>query len=262
MSVCAIVGSAFAELAPATLELVAEDHQTPFGPARLHRCASIAAERPAYLLFRHGLPHTLLPNQINYRANTSALAALGCDALLVTSSVGVLNAEVPLAVPLPVGDIIALENRLPDGSACTMFTEPSAKHGHLVLAEGLFSKELDRQVARFASKLGIGLGPAVTFAYVQGPRTKTPAENRAWQALGADVNSMTLAPEVILAAELEIPCSAIVLGHKVSQSDAKTDDHAAITTSLDEARAATQALVVEFLRSAAAVTSGNYLYRF
>ena len=59
------------------------------------------------------------------------------------------------------------------------------------------------------------LSPCV-FAYVPGPRTKTPAEN-AW--LGSlhprpHANSMTLAPEVVLLGELGIPTAAVVVGHK------------------------------------------------
>ena len=41
--------------------------------------------------------------------------------------------------------------------------------------------------------------------------------------MGADVNSMTLAPEVILASELLIPCSGLVVGHKYSENSAENN---------------------------------------
>ena len=53
--------------------------------------------------------------------------------------------------------------------------------------------------------------PRVVFGYAPGPRTKTAAENAMWARLGADVASMTLAPEIVLANELEIPCAALVV---------------------------------------------------
>jgi len=54
------------------------------------------------------------------------------------------------------------------------------------------------------------------FAYFPGPRTKTPAENTYLASLPAHGNSMTLAPEVVLLAELGIPCAAVALPHKRS----------------------------------------------
>lgn len=260
MTVAAIVGSAFAKRPPASLDLTPVVVETEFGEATLHRVKNIG--RSAFVLFRHGLPHRLLPHQINYRANTAALAKVGVSALLVTSSVGVLREDLALNVPLIVNDIIHVDNRLPDGSACTMFVEPSKHQAHLVLDEGLFSKELTTQVKMLAERRRRTLEQAVTFAYVPGPRTKTRAENDVVRAMGADVNSMSLAPEVILANELGISCTAVVVGHKPSRSDAKALDRGAIAASLDAAQAATGDLVVDFLAKAQPVPFRNTLYRF
>ena len=74
----------------------------------------------------------------------------------------------------------------------------------------------------------------LVFAYCRGPRSKTPAENRAWRTLGASVNSMTLGPEAVLAAELGIPAAAVVVGHKRSlgsekaKAKAKADEAGAV----------------------------------
>ncbi len=54
------------------------------------------------------------------------------------------------------------------------------------------------------------------FAYFPGPRTKTPAENAYLATLPAHGNSMTLAPEVVLLAELGIPVAAVAVPHKRS----------------------------------------------
>lgn len=252
MTVAVILGSAFGEGGLPGIELEATEVVTPHGVVRLHRAGG------AWVLFRHGAPHRFLPNQIPYRAHAAALAEVGVGALLVTSSVGVLDAAVPLDTLLSVSDLLMPDNRLPDGSACSMWPEPSEDHGHLVVGGGLFAPALRQQVVELA---GVE-GPEVVFAYVGGPRTKTPAENRFWALVGAQVNSMTLGPEVVLANELGIPCAAVVVGHKYSHPDVPAPDDAGVTASLDASRQALTDLVVRFLKEGHPVEFPNQLYRF
>ena len=255
-----IVGSAFQlELLDGVpVELVSID--TSWGIWEMFRID--AAGRSTYVSFRHGHPHRLLPHQIPYRAQAAAFREVHCGALLTTSSVGVLDTDLPLYKPLIVTDLITLENRLPDGSACTMFPKPTENHGHLVLSEGLFSRALSRQLAGF---LGHAKYPErrVVFGYVGGPRTKTIAENAMWSRLGAHVNSMTVAPEVILANELEIPCCCAVVGHKYSIPGIENpEDERSVAQSLTDSRAGLTQLVRSFLLEAAPVPFGNHLYRY
>jgi len=260
-AVAAILGSAFHTLT-GSLNLTRIEVDTPWGTQPLHRVAD--AERPAYVLFRHDVPHRLLPNQINYRAQAAALREVDAGALLVTSSVGVLDADVPLYTPLLVRDLIMPDNRLPDGSTCTMFEEPTADHGHLVLDDGLFASALNTQLRSLAHTVDAPIADAeVVFAYVGGPRGKTAAENRMWPRLGAQVNSMTLAPEVVLANELEIPCAALVVGHKYSLPDYDPpEDRAALTDTLDRSRAEQEQVVRRFLHEGQPVPFGNRIFRF
>ena len=259
-AVAAILGSAFADALPGDLDLTPEEIETEWGRQTLYRLRAV--KRPAYVLFRHELPHRLLPNQINYRAQAAALRAVDCEALLVTSSVGVLDADVPLYRPLLVDDLLMLDNRLPDGSACTMFTESSDTHGHLVFDEGPFAAAVTQQVRNLAGQVQASVAGTVTFAYVQGPRSKTAAENRAWPRLGAQVNSMTLAPEVILANELEIPCAGLVVGHKYSIPDRDPPEEEALSSTLDRSREEQERIVTAFLRAAEPVDFPNSIYRF
>lgn len=258
--VAAILGSAFSDSLPSELRLESERIETEWGAQTLHRVMDV--DRPAYVLFRHEMPHRLLPNQINYRAQAAALQAVDCKALLVTSSVGVLDPDLPLYRPLLVEDLIMLENRLPDGSACTMFTEPSGDHGHLVIDESLFAPALDDQVRALASKVRASVAKDVVFAYVQGPRSKTAAENAALPKLGAQVNSMTVGPEVVLANELRIPCSGLVVGHKYSVPDRSTHGQDALSSTLDRSRKEQVRIVTAFLREAEPVPFPNTIYQF
>jgi 5'-methylthioadenosine phosphorylase len=259
-AVAAILGSAFSDSLPGELGLEPEEVKTEWGPQTLHRV--LDAKRPAYVLFRHEVPHRLLPNQINYRAQAAALHAVDCQALLVTSSVGVLDADVPLYRPLLVEDLIMPENRLPDGSACTMFTEPTDDHGHLVIDDNLFATALTEQVRDLSGQVRASVADEVTFAYVQGPRSKTAAENRMLPRLGAQVNSMTLGPEVVLANELEIPCAGLVVGHKYSIPDRDPPEREALSSTLDRSREEQERIVTAFLQEGEPVDFPNTIYRF
>jgi len=259
-AIAVILGSAFADSVPGGFDLEPKEIETDWGTQTLYRLTEV--EPPAYVLFRHGSPHRLLPNQINYRAQAAALNAVGCQALLVTSSVGVLDPDVPLYRPLLVNDLLMPENRLPDGSACTMFTRPTGDHGHLVLDVGLFAPSLNDQLRTLAREERAPIQEAVTFAYVQGPRSKTAAENRALPRLGAQVNSMTLGPEVVLANELEIPCAGLVVGHKYSIPDRDPPERDALSETLDRSRDEQERIVTAFLEHGEGVPFPNTIYRF
>lgn len=260
-SVAVILGSAYGSEVPWLPDLEKTGIDTPWGNQTLYKLAG--TNRPAWALFRHGVPHTLLPNQINYRAQAWALKSVGCGALLTTSSVGVLDGNLPLFEPLLLTDMLMPENRLPDGSVCTMFERPAKEQGHLVLSGGLFSAELNRQINTFGGGTMTNEVSDVVFAYAGGPRSKTPAENRMWARMGAHVNSMTLAPEVVLANELEIPCAGLVVGHKYSVPDIDNPPSAGdVTESLNQSRRRTETIILNFLREGRPVAFENHVYRF
>lgn len=264
MSIGIILGSSFADGAELAGTLTPEPVHTAHGDVVLHRAPrGVFGPRQVWVLFRHGLPHRYLPHQIPYRAHALALQQVGVQALLVTSSVGLLDPELPLGQPMLVRDLLMPDNRLPDGSTCTIFTELSSAQGHLVLDEGLFSVSLAEQLRACARQHAIGLGPEVVFAYVGGPRTKTAAENAFWRAMGAQVNSMTLGPEVVLANELEIPAVALVVGHKPSGAHGQDDvSQSTVRRSLHTARQALEELVWAFASEAEPPGFANHVYRF
>ncbi|HUO83227.1 MAG TPA: 5'-methylthioadenosine phosphorylase [Gammaproteobacteria bacterium] len=257
--VAVILGSAFGE-PPAGVALERLDIDTPWGAQTVFEARGLG--RPAYAIFRHGLPHRLLPHQVNWRAQAAALAALQCRALLVTSSVGVLRPDIPLYEPLLVSDVVMIDNRLPDGSACTMFAEPAPGQGHLLIEEGLCSAALGRQLEDFAHRCGAPVAARVVFGYLCGPRIKTAAENRLWARLGVDVDAMSLAPELVLANELGIPSSALVAGHKYALPDAAGCADTDVAASLRRSRDVQARIVLEFLRTAEPVPFGNRLFAF
>lgn len=260
-SIAVILGSAFEGSFAEQLDLIKEEVQTEFGAINLYR-TNLRKDRPAYVIFRHGIPHSLLPNQINYRAQAAALKKVNCGALLINSSVGVMDAELPLYKPMLVTDLMMPENRLPDGSTCTMFPEPAENHGHLLIKDGLFSSRLNKWLVDEHIEEIHKAEQGVVFVYAGGPRGKTPAENRMWAQLGGQVNSMTLAPEVVLANELEIPTSALVVGHKYSVPDIENPKQKEIGATLENARTAVEKILHSFLMKAEPVDFLNEIYRF
>ncbi len=259
-SVAIVLGSAFDNM-PDWLSLQARQFSTPYGEAILYHLPD--TEPVAYVIFRHGIPHTYLPNQIPYQAHTWALKEVNCGALVVTSSVGVTDHDLPIFQPLLVSDLIMLENRLPDGSTCTMFTEPSDNHAHLIITEGLFNPGLQSQLSDMAEAVDWPVCGEVIFSYVGGPRNKTPAENRIMPMLGSHVNSMSLGPEIVLANELAIPTAGLVVGHKYSVPGREFENNpGSLEESFEQSREAFEKLVMKFLRNGRPVSFGNVLYRY
>jgi 5'-methylthioadenosine phosphorylase len=265
--VAVILGSALDGRIPDELGMRPRTVQTPYGPQELLE-GTTDAGLPAHVIHRHGLPHARLPHQVNFRAQAWALRQMGCGALVLNSSVGVLVDDVPLFTPLLATDLLMPENRLPDGSLCTLFTDAAVAadpevrglQGHLVLRDGIFSGALAAQLRGLAA---VPAGPdPLVFVYAPGPRTKTPAENRFWAAAGGQVNSMSVGPEAVLAAEAGIPCAALVVGHKRSGDAESAPGREALARSLDEARAATESVLLTFLRQGAPVEVANLIYRF
>jgi 5'-methylthioadenosine phosphorylase len=256
-----ILGSAFDEAFLDHFDAACRQIETPYGEWRLYR---VESDRHAtYISFRHGVPHSRLPPQIDFRAQAAAFERVNCGALVINSSVGVLNGELPIFEPLLLDDLMMPDNRLPDGSACTMFTEPSPEQGHLVLEHGVFDEQLSEQLAGLAGDVGIEIDEqGACFAYVGGPRTKTGAENRLWRQRGADVNSMTVGPEAVLANELGIPTAGLVVGHKYSVPDKDPGEHDTIEESLDRARESILEILSRFMADGQPVEFKNYLYQF
>lgn len=160
---------------------------------------------------RHGLGHRLLPNMINYRANLWAMLDLGVKLIVGTTVCGLMRPDDPLATPIIFDDLFFLDNRLPDGSTCTIYTEPGDPlRGHFIGAA--FSPSVRDLLQQSAQTLGERCLDGGTYAQVNGPRFNTPVEIRFLQSLGVRAISQTAAAEAVLAAELEIPYALLGFG--------------------------------------------------
>ena len=160
------------------------------------------------LVLRHGFRgYHLYPEEINYRANMWGISKLGCDIVILLSSVGILSDHIQKNIPVIVTDLYYPYNQLPSGEVCTYGGQ------HLLAGEKhpLFCPELIAETEKIL-RTEMPVVKKGTYAYLQGPRTKTPLENRVFEQI-ADINSMTLGPEIVLANELGLRVVAIGVGH-------------------------------------------------
>ena len=175
---------------------------TPFGPAS-DMPRRFAALPNAFFLNRHGEGHTVLPHEINYRANVWLLKDLGADAIVAVFAVGGISRS------LADGDFV-LPGQLVDytwGRAHS-FAGP----GNFLHAD--FSTPFDarlREILRHsAGRIGIGFSEGV-YGCTQGPRFETAAEIDRMERDGCTVVGMTAMPEAALARELALPYAGVCL---------------------------------------------------
>ena len=154
---------------------------------------------------RHQRGHYHLSHTVPHRANLAALEQLGARAVLATTAVGAVDPGLPLGRPIVFDDLFFPTNLLPDGTPCTIFTEPGdPERGHLISSEP-FSPPLRRKMALAAGSLGLEITAGGVYGHSNGPRFETRAEVRWLGGAGVTAVSQTCGPETVLAGELEIP---------------------------------------------------------
>jgi xanthosine phosphorylase len=145
------------------------------------------------------------------------LKALGCEVLILTNAAGSLRPEIePGAIAL-IEDHINLLGQNPlvgpnDAAVGPRFPDMSE----------VYDRGLRTRAQAVAARLGIALRSGVYLATL-GPSFETPAEIRAFRALGADLVGMSTVPEAISARH----CGLKVLGLSlVTNLAAGLTDHA------------------------------------
>jgi len=123
-------------------------------------------------------------------APVRTLAALGCEALILTNAAGSLNEAAGPGSVMAISDHISLTGVSP------LFGAPGdAKFVNMVDA---YDPALRARLKDTAAAAGLTLHEGV-YAWFCGPHFETPAEIRAARVLGADAVGMSTAPECILA---------------------------------------------------------------
>jgi 5'-methylthioadenosine phosphorylase len=155
------------------------------------------------LLPRHGLGHTIPPHMVNYRANIAALNKLGVRRVIATSAVGSMNPRFRVGQLGTASQFLDFTKR-----RVGTFFDTVVKHTDVTLP---YSPRLNSTIQKVAKRQGIVIHPDMVYVCLEGPRFETAAEIRMLRMLGGDVVGMTGIPEVVLADELGMEYSTILV---------------------------------------------------
>lgn len=178
---------------------------TPYGePSGAYLIGEVAGTAVAFLP-RHGSPHRIPPDRVNYRANIRGFKELGVERIISISASGGINPE------LRPGDIVILDqviDMVQGARASTFYGGDEVVH--IDFTEP-YCPELRGSLLRADGGAGTGARAGGTYICVNGPRLESRAEIRFYAMIGADVIGMTGMPEASLARELEICYAGITV---------------------------------------------------
>jgi len=178
--------------------------ETPYGaPSDVLKIGGLGGRRVAFLA-RHGRDHTLLPTEINARANIFALKSIGVERAISVSAVGSMREGIR---PRDVVFVDQFIDRTHHRDA-TFFGEGIV--AHVTLADPVCA---DLRAALLAA--GRGESATVhdggTYVCIEGPAFSTRAESRLYRSWDVDVIGMTNMQEARLAREAEICYATMAL---------------------------------------------------
>ena len=192
---------------------------TPFGPpSDSYRLGTLEGRRVAFLA-RHNRNHTLLPSELNFRANILGFKQLGAEWILSASAVGSLKE-----------DLHPLDIVLPDQFFDRTKARVSTFFGNGVVAHVSFGDPLCHVLADIievsGEEAGVPIKRGGTYVCMEGPQFSTKAESETYRSWGMDLIGMTNLQEAKLAREAEICYTTMAL---VTDYDCWHPDHDSVT---------------------------------
>jgi 5'-methylthioadenosine phosphorylase len=178
---------------------------TPFGEPSDEFIIGNLAGKEVVFLPRHQRTHSLLPTEINYRANIFGFKLLGVDRIISVSAVGSLKEDVK---PLDVLLVDQFIDRTNQGRSTTFFGDGIVAHVAFAEPVCLDLKEL---IYKSNRELDIKIHDGGTYINMEGPAFSTKAESYLYKSWGADVIGMTNIQEARLAREAGICYSTIAM---------------------------------------------------
>ncbi|HHT9116433.1 MAG: S-methyl-5'-thioadenosine phosphorylase [Planctomycetes bacterium] len=178
--------------------------ETPFGkPSDSYTVGSLEGRKVAFLP-RHGKGHTILPSELNFRANIYGMKKLGVEHVIAVSAVGSMREEIkPLDIVIP--DQFFDRTR---GRISTFFGEGIV--GHVSFADPV-CETLANTLYNAAKSVGARVHKGGTYLCIEGPMFSTRAESNVYRQWGVSVIGMTNLQEAKLAREAEICYSTLAM---------------------------------------------------
>lgn len=196
--------------------------ETPFGEPSDELVGGKYEGRQVWFLSRHGQDHSILPTEVNHRANFWALRSLGVRWVICATAVGSLKEECP---PRSVV--------LPD----QYFDRTSQRADHTFFGEGIvahigFAEPISAGLRAILAEAGRAEGADLfdggTYVCMDGPAFSTKAESHYYRHFGFDIIGMTNLPEAKLAREAEMALATLGM---VTDYDCWREGEEAVETS-------------------------------
>lgn len=177
---------------------------TPFGDPSDDYIVGLLNGAKVAFLPRHGKSHSILPSEVNFRANIFGFKKLGVQWIISVSAVGSLREEIkPLEIVVPDQFFDATKGRINTffGNgivAHVSFSEPVCS----ILRNIIYDK---------AREIGLNAHNGGTYVCVEGPQFSTKAESNIYRRWNLDIIGMTNVQEAKLSREAEICYATVAL---------------------------------------------------
>ena len=192
-----IGGSGFYEM-DGIKKLKAVKVTTPFGKPSDDFVTGVLEGRDIVFLSRHGKGHSIMPSEINYRANIYGMKKLGVDRIVSISACGSLRKEMkPLDIVVPDQYV----DRTNQARRMTFFGEGIV--AHVAFADPV-CPHLSKVLYDAGHSLDIPMHLGGTYINMEGPQFSTKAESELYRSWGMDIIAMSNMAEAKLAREAEI----------------------------------------------------------
>lgn len=180
-----------------------EKIETPFGePSDIFITGKLGGIEVVFLP-RHGRGHTILPTELNYRANIYGMKKLGVEKIISMSAVGSFKKELkPLDIVLPDQFV----DRTNQARKTTFFGDGVV--AHISFAEPV-CPDLIETIFEAGNDLGLTIHDRGIYLNMEGPAFSTKAESLLYKSWNMDIIGMTNMPEARLSREAEM-CFATV----------------------------------------------------
>ena len=152
---------------------------------------------------RHGKNHTILPFNVNYRANIYGMKKLGVTHIISISTVGSFKEEIE------PGSIVFIDqyfDRTKESGNDTFFDEGAAVH---ISFGDPVCPCMHGQLIEIAKEQGVSYTENGSYVNIQGPAFSTRAESKLYRSWGMSVIGMTNMYEAKLCREAELHFATI-----------------------------------------------------
>ncbi|TMW41596.1 hypothetical protein DOY81_013325, partial [Sarcophaga bullata] len=177
------------------------------------------------ILARHGRKHSVMPTNVNYRANIWALRHVGCTHILGSTACGSLRENIKPGDLVVANDFI---DRTTKRNQTFYDGDTNSPQGvcHIPMFPA-FNERIRQILLSSANELGISVHDIGCIVTIEGPRYSSHSESNMYRQWGGDLINMTTCPEVVLAKEAGLLYGVVAIA---TDYDCWRTDHESVST--------------------------------